>query len=256
VFKDLFEYMKTQKIGRSSVHSIICIWFKKMLRCFFHDRMSVVFEQMKIAGAVVCGSAALWMVSYPCEWFPQNIDIICPTNTVHLFHAFPRHECPQTESIPVDRSTSYAIIDITRYNKTVTIIHSTSESCFPVLLCSRMTSQMIAASPDGLIIFYPSLTLHQVCFTSDDEGDSRDIRIPKDFIFMSSYLGSHNQYTDVEPCLRRDRRVHGMQGVILIGAISDGGTSSRQGKLAKGCHISYRLRDRCDCKSCLRMHEQ
>ena len=250
-FLSLLSVAQTQKYGGHLVQTLLCLRFKALLRKFFGGDTDRAEAELRDTRSLVYGSGSSWIITYPCGWFPNDLNILSPKSTHQHFYNFVRHSRFETDGLRAGSPGVSTVTAFARDGKAVTIAQRVDEDCLPGILSSHMTSQMIAVNPDGVIIFYPTLTLSSVYTSSVDTDGQRPADISTRLIDCK-YLPSGGVTGRCGmSCVKVDRRVHDLEGACCVSWALDKGGRSKLKAMAAACHYTYRLQDKCRRDSCL-----
>jgi hypothetical protein len=153
-------------IAREGVKTVMRLRFKSMIRPYGPSQMMSLCDALRMSGGVVVGSSSLWVIRTPCNWTPDDLNIVTPQGQKHSLLAFfvsqgfvvtsiDQHK----RSILGERFSKHTTV-IFHYDlkKQVTITESFTDSCVPVMTQYRDTSLTTFASADGFFSLYPRLS--------------------------------------------------------------------------------------------------
>jgi hypothetical protein len=260
--KDLIAYAHTHRMGRQSACRIVRGRLLRLLQFFIQpEYLHGIMEIMQKTGAVIGGSAALWLILSPCSWTPDNLEIIVPvrrsTDVVQYFERCkrPAHHSPTLE-IDVEycnRDLIHRIRRITGYGAggTITITESMSDDIFLPVLAATATYQMNIITSKEILCFYPLTTPQCRALSFRKRTNVADMT-------ECANMGVNLLYTNeswTRPC-REDcpsiwRRISGLRGMgrFAIGETEAVGKYKFE-KRAKSSHHSWTLGFTCQNTNC------
>lgn len=239
-------------LGRTSVSILLRLRFRTLIRFFFGPYDGEACALLEETSAVVCDAGSLWMVAYPCVWLPADISIICPKGCAILFHSLMRRMGYNGRVEIEDFGTTRPTSSITAYSLTevrINIIDSADEHIFPSALDCRLSSHMNVAGMDGIVVFYPLLTLWRRYVKALGEMEGEKIDVPEGMVNMASSDGVVGGKCN-RSCSKANRRVHDLEGALCIRWNVDGQGARRLRQCASICHYSFHLGGVCENNGC------
>ena len=190
------------------------------------------------------------MVAYPCEWFPADISVVCPKAHSIRFHTLLQHMRCEGLVGSYDDGGTRTTANMTSYLSAgicINILDSVDEHIFPTVLNSRSSAQMNIACTDGMVVFYPLLTLFGT-FVKAPGVDNGELDLPGGMEHIKSCVSGVGKCSRC--CPKADRRVHNLEGALCVGWSMDGHGMERLRQKASFCHYTFRLWGVCNKESC------
>ena len=249
-FLDLMHFQDVCRVSRRGVSTLLQLWFMTLINHFFGWHGSEAYELLRETSSTVCGSGTTWMVAYPCDWFPADISVVCPKAHSIRFHMLLGHMHCEGLVGSYDDGNPRTTVDMTSYSSAgmrINILDSVDEHIFPTVLNSRSSAQMNIACADGMVVFYPLLTLLGTCVRAP-EVDDGELDLPGGMGHTKSRISESGKCGRC--CSKADRRVHNLEGALCVGWSVDRRGMERLRQKASVCHYTFRLWGACDNDSC------
>ncbi|KAG1842478.1 hypothetical protein C8R48DRAFT_781075 [Suillus tomentosus] len=129
-------------------------------------------EMLNLCNGVVTGSTALSLVLRPCEWSPNDRNLVAPRERGAEVEAFLLHDGFITHGVDNSQTIRSHLIQFVARHRTytrsdqprtsVTITESFEDSVFPVILASSSTADMLCVSIAGVFSVLPDLLVAQI----------------------------------------------------------------------------------------------
>jgi hypothetical protein len=250
-FDDLMRFRDTCMIFRTDVSALLRQRFITLIGKFFGSWATEVYSLLKATSSIVCGSGSTWIVAYPCVWFPVDLSIVSPKAHCDQFHSIMQRMHWEEQLVFEDYECDRAITSVTAYRSSglrIDIVDSVDEHTFPGALRSNLSSEMNAVASDGLVVFYPLLTLKSLCVSARGNVGSGRLDIPEGMVHIISELKQGRVCS--RSCSKAERRIHGLEGALCVGWSMGGFDSSMLRQRARVCHYTFRLGDYCENELC------
>ncbi|KIM91123.1 hypothetical protein PILCRDRAFT_1326 [Piloderma croceum F 1598] len=190
-FKDLINYSQTGSSPCQLVKTALRLRFKSLVRPYVGVDVLTFRSLVLNVGAVIAGSSVTWMLS-PWGWNPNNLNMIMPRGKVERITAYFTNLGYSQSSIDIDNVALlavYHVFHLRRAKDLVIIVKSKNVHVIHPVTCTLNSAQMNIMTPDKIIIFYPEMTLENMCIIGRRcyPSNQHCRKIPDDFRIIDSH---------------------------------------------------------------------
>jgi hypothetical protein len=256
--KDIVNFGHSHRRGRCiSVH-ILRMRFRLLIHWFLPiDCYERFLNSLHTTGSFIAGSAAVWMLLYPCHWKPLQLDICTPKyqrqRIVQILRAAAFGSSREMSVSRAYREFIASRCSITSTHPPATVIITESKTANPLLpiFVSPNTSLMNAVSAHEILCLYPTLTLSKMAFilrTRGRQSDMHHIECEEREITLSE---SNERSSRPCGCGCPDiwRRVSGMRGMAVF-RWEDSKNKNSFKRLSDDFHYSWTIGRPCQNRYC------
>jgi hypothetical protein len=158
---DILAFASTHEAGRVHSALVLRLRFKSVINRFAPLDIERLCEFMDTCGAVITGSGAVWVAMAEPNWVPEDLNIVIPRHRAEVMVIFFEEIGYELFKQPIGDAFEATVDNF--YELTfpgrprITISVSKTDTVVEPILAVRNSLTMIAASPDGIVVFYPQL---------------------------------------------------------------------------------------------------